>query len=69
MSEVVMNNESGWELRVLQEIRTCDGVLQVDGVKLLPNGRFQQMVVHLPNPQAAAFFSQSAAKALAAFSA
>ncbi len=60
MSEVVMNNDSGWPLRALQEIRTFEGVLLVDGRKLLPNGCFKEMVIYLPNSEMAAQFSEAA---------
>jgi hypothetical protein len=67
MTTVVMSNESGWPMRALQMLLTFEGVVRVDGLELLPNGRFRQMEVHFPNEQMAAMFAQGAAQSLAAY--
>jgi hypothetical protein len=59
MTEVVLDNQAGWSVAALSEYLIMEGVQEVDGRKLLTNGRFQYAVVHFDSELDAARFAEA----------
>lgn len=53
MKIIELNNDAGWAVDALLEMRSTDDVERVDARHLLANGRFKLAVLRCSSPEAA----------------